>query len=272
MTENQASAGTPPLAKQPSIARTYDGFLKGKNHYLNEDAVVDELLGILPQLQQAAMANAAFVPRAIQVACEEGVHQFLDLGCGLPSPTGATTLETARQVQREPRVVYVDNDRQVAVHGRALLEVTGEAIMVEADVRHADFVLAEASKLVDFDQPVAVIAAAVAHFWPDQDDPAAVLRRYTDRCSAGGFVIFTHARGDLLPRDLLGEGVAAYSKIASIYPRSIEAIAGFLDGFELLEPGLVEASQWRPPHEVKDDVGPAHFLAAVARFGPAPGR
>ncbi len=270
MTENQASAGMTPLAKQPSIARTYDGFLKGKEHYLDEDAVVDELLGILPQLQKAALANAAFVPRAIHAASEHGVRQFLNLGCGLPSTTGSTTLEIARQVQDDPRVVYVDNDRQVAVHGRALLEAEDSAIMVEADVRDSDVVLAEASRLVDFDLPVAVIAAAIAHFWTDQDDPGAVLRRYVDRCSAGGFVIFTHARGDLLPRDLLGEGVAAYAKIAAIYPRSIEAIAGFLDGFELLEPGLVEASQWRPRHELKDEVGPAHCLAAVARFGPAP--
>ncbi|MFI6396206.1 SAM-dependent methyltransferase [Nonomuraea sp. NPDC050540] len=270
--EREASTPAPAVGAQPTIARVYDFVLGGKDNFGTDRAVLADLLGILPELQGAALANAAFVPRAVQAVAEQGVRQFLDLGCGLPKATSATVLAAAQQFQPQSRVVYVDSDPQVAVHGRALLGIEGQAIMVEADAREAEVVMREAVGLLDFRQPVAVIAAAVAHFWPDDDEPAAVLRRYTEALPAGGFIIFTHARGDLLPPNVLEKAVAAYGEAAPIFPRTASQIADFLNGFDLLEPGLVEASQWRPPLGPQDDVLKAQFLAAVAAFGQPPGR
>lgn len=264
-TERHGASTTPPIGAQGSIARLYDGVLGGKDNYRKDRAVVANLLGILPQLQRAAAANAAFIPRAVQAVAELGVHQFLDLGCGLPKATG-TTLQAAQRFHPQARVVYVDNDSQVAVHGRALLEVEDRSVMVMADAREVDHVLECAAGLLDFEQPVAVIAAALAHFWPDDDHPAQILRRYTAALPAGGFVIFTHARGDRLPAAVLEQAVAVYSQTAPIFPRTASQIAAFLEGFDVIEPGLVEASQWRPSGAPVDEIGQAQFLAAVARF------
>ncbi|MFI6295945.1 SAM-dependent methyltransferase [Nonomuraea sp. NPDC050790] len=244
--ESEATVPAPAVAAHPTIARLYDRVLGDKNKYGNDRAVLAELLGILHKLRPAALANAAFVTRAVHAVAEPGVRQFLDLGCGLPKSSEVTVLAAVQQVQPQARVVYVDNDTQVAVHGRALLEVEGQAIMVAADARKAEFVLREAASLLDLHQPVAVIAAAVAHFWPDDDEPAAVSRRCAEALPAGGLLIFTHARGDLLPPDVLERAVAAYGEAAPIFPRTASQITAILDGFRLLEPGLVEASPVAP--------------------------
>ncbi|MEV0589426.1 SAM-dependent methyltransferase [Nonomuraea sp. NPDC050310] len=274
MTEQEAaaSAHTAHLAgatkeSGASIARVYNAVVGGKDHRASERDLLDSLVEILPQLTAAARANVDFIHRAVAAVAELGVDQFLDLGCGMPSPTGDTVLQTARRFHPHARVVYVDNDEQVAVHGRALLAVPDQAIMVETDARDTDEVLKQAAELLDFSKPVGIIAAALAHFWPETVEPAQVLGRYTAVFPAG-FVIFSHACGDRLSATALQKAIAAYQQAAPIYPRSAEQIAEFLTGYDVLEPGLVEASWWRPPADSGEDVGNAQFLAAVAAFGP----
>ncbi|MGP4103289.1 SAM-dependent methyltransferase [Nonomuraea sp. KM90] len=252
---------------RPSIARVYDAATGGKDNLPSDRGVLGLLQEDAPELPVAARANLEFVRRATDVVAQAGIRQWLDLGCGLPAQGFETTYDIAARHHQGARVVYVDNDPHVAVHGRALLDVPGATCVVQGDAWEVDAIVGdEEAGLLDHGQPIGIIATALAHFKPDSEDPGGILRRYMAHFPSG-YLIFSHARSDLLSPTELERMVTNYKRTADIYPRPIAAIRQmFLHGLELLEPGLVEASTWRPNDAIKLDVGRAHFLVAVARF------
>ncbi|MFB9472219.1 SAM-dependent methyltransferase [Nonomuraea salmonea] len=254
------------LFTSPSPARVYNALTGGKDNLAYDRDVVDTMLQTAGGLRAAARAHIEFVARATRVVAEAGIRQWLNLGCGLPPEGFGATYDTVAEFHPDARVVYVDHDPHVTVHGRALLEVSAATGVVEADARHVDEVLGhEEADLLNRNKPVGILATALAHFWPDSCDPAAILRRYIEAFPSG-YLIFSHARSDLLDPEELEQLTAAYRPAASIYARPLKVISSFLDGLELLEPGLVEASEWRPDSPIPYDVGRAHFVVAVGRF------
>lgn len=93
---------------RPNIARINNYLLFGKDHFAVDRAVADELAAAGIEPRQLALANRAFLRRAVRAVANRGVGQFLDLGCGLPTPP--TVDEVARQVNADARVSYVDHD------------------------------------------------------------------------------------------------------------------------------------------------------------------
>jgi S-adenosyl methyltransferase len=109
------------------IARVYDYWLGGKDHFASDRAVGDKVLEIHPETAASVRANLAFLARSVRhLAATEGVRQFLDVGTGLPSANN--THEVAQAVAPEARVVYVDNDPIVLTHARALLTSSREGV------------------------------------------------------------------------------------------------------------------------------------------------
>ncbi|MFD9947654.1 SAM-dependent methyltransferase [Nonomuraea sp. NPDC059023] len=251
-------------------ARGYNHLVGGKDA-LGSRRVLDELCALLPKLPVAAKANAAFVHRAVEAAADAGVRQFLDLGCGLPGPGGRTVLSSARRHQSDARVVYVDNDPSVMANARAIFAVPGYTACVEADALDVPRVVAASGELLDFTQPTAIIMAALVHFWPDDLDPRDIVREYLAAFESG-FLILSVACDDLLSAEVRAKALKLYAQLAPIYPFSSAAILKLLEGLDIEEPGLVEASKWRPDPPLELDVGDAQFLAAMARFsGGGPG-
>ncbi len=255
----------------PSIARVYDAATGGKDNLASDRGVLGALREDAPQLPAAARANLEFVSRATEVVAHAGIRQWLNLGCGLPPHGFESTYDIAVRHHGDARVVYVDNDPHVAVHGRALLDVPGAAALIEGDAWDVEAILTseEAVHLLDRAQPIGIIAAALAHFRADEEDPAGILHRYMTLFPSG-YLVFSHARSDLLSPEELNRMISNYKVTADIYPRPLDRIReAFLAGLRVLEPGLVEASTWRP-EGLPRDVGRAHFVAAVAAFGTGP--
>jgi hypothetical protein len=71
-------------------------------------------------VRDAAWANRGFHQRAATWIANHGIRQFIDIGSGLP--TVGNTHEVAFRVSSDIRVVYVDNDPMVRLHGETLLE------------------------------------------------------------------------------------------------------------------------------------------------------
>ena len=123
-----------------------------------------------------ARANRAFLGRAVRyLTAEAGMRQFLDIGTGIP--TAGNTHQVAQAIAPETRVVYVDYDPVVLAHARALLvsNEAGATEYIDADLRDTGTILAQASQLLDFTQPVAVTLVAILHAIPDADDPHAIV-------------------------------------------------------------------------------------------------
>lgn len=152
--------------------------LGGKDNYSVDHQMGDMILTAFPDFAAIARLQRAFLARAVRfLTAEAGIRQFLDIGTGLP--TADNTHEVAQRVAPDSRIVYVDNDPLVLTHARALLTSTpeGACAYIDADVRDADTILAEAAKTLDFSRPVGLTMLGIMGQLPDEDDPWALVDR-----------------------------------------------------------------------------------------------
>jgi hypothetical protein len=233
---------------RPHPARMYDAYLGGKDNYPVDREAVRQVLRDFPEVRAIAVANRAFLRRAVRfLAGEAGVRQFIDIGTGIPS--AGNVHEVAGQVAADARVVYVDNDPIVHVHANALLTGGGTTSIVLADLRDPAAILAHPGlrAMIDFTRPVALLLVAILHFIPDGEDPAAIVATLRDALPDGSYLALSHATVDFHPPGTASQAAALYrNATAPFVPRSREQVMAFFDGFDLVEPGLVQAPLWRP--------------------------
>ncbi|WP_399894959.1 SAM-dependent methyltransferase [Streptomyces sp. BBFR51] len=230
---------------RPSIARVYDYLLGGKDNYAVDREIGDVFKRDLPGSVAIAFANRAALTRAVrEIVTTTGVRQFIDLGSGLP--TADNVHQVAQRHARDTRVVYVDTDPQVLVHGRALLEENDRTRVVPVDVRDPEGVRRhpDTQELIDFDRPVAVMLSAILHHVNDEEDPAGIVRHWRDHVPSGIYFFVSHFRSGNNPETAEAEKVLQGTFGRGRW-RSDEEIAALLDGLEILEPGIVPASVWR---------------------------
>ncbi|MEV7794792.1 SAM-dependent methyltransferase [Streptomyces sp. NPDC087512] len=231
---------------RPSIARVYDYLLGGKDNYAVDRQIGDVFKRDLPGSVAIAFANRAALTRAVRtIAATTGVRQFIDLGSGLP--TADNVHQVAQWHAPESRVVYVDTDPQVLVHGRALLEENDRTRVVPVDVRDPEGVRThpDTLELIDFGRPVAVMFSAILHHVNDEEDPAAIVRYWRDQVPSGSYFFVSHFRSGDNPETAEAEKVLQETFGRGRW-RSDQEIAALLDGLEILEPGMVPAPRWRP--------------------------
>lgn len=258
---------------KPSIARVYDFFLGGKDNFAIDRQVGEETLKIAPDAPAAGRANRAFLRRVVHyLAAEAGIRQFIDIGSGLP--TQGNVHEIAQRAAPDSRVVYIDNDPIVLVHGRALLATNGSTTVIEADIRDPDSILnhPELRALIDFDQPVAILLFAILHHINDHEGPGDIAARLRDALPSGSYFALSHFQnpGPSMPE--VSAQAATAEKLFNEHLgtgrwRSREEILAYFGDLEILEPGLVPLAEWRPePDEfVERGITYHTFVGAVAR-------
>jgi SAM-dependent methyltransferase len=251
----------------PNVARMYDYMLGGKENYASDRAAVATLTEMAPAVPMFARLNRAFLHRAVRFAASQGVSQFLDVGAGLP--TQESVHEVARTVNPAARTAYVDNDPVVAAHSRALLGSIPDVAFVAGDIRDPASLLGdrEITGLLDFSRPVCVLLLAILHFVTDAEDPASLVAGFRDALAPGSYLILSHGTADGAPPQVAarsGEARRVYDNATSqITYRDPAEVSQFLEGFSLVEPGLVHISRWRPPVPAPYEFD--GFLAAVGR-------
>ncbi|WP_055587344.1 SAM-dependent methyltransferase [Peterkaempfera griseoplana] len=249
----------------PSVARMYDYYLGGKDNYAVDREASEELLKVVPSTKELAVNNRRFLQRVVRLlASEYGIRQFIDHGSGLP--TQDNVHQVAQRVDPASRVVYIDNDPIVLAHGRALLEENDGTAVIQADMRRTDDILAhpEVKRLIDFDQPVAALFVSVMHCIPDSDDPAALVRRVAERLVPGSYLVVCQlVSEDKATRDFVTRFMDESTHGNWGRVRQAHEVERFFDGLEILEPGLVEVSTWRPD----SDLGPKQATQEWIEFG-----
>jgi O-methyltransferase involved in polyketide biosynthesis len=232
-------------ASVPHSARIWNYWLGGKDHYAVDREAAEAFREIYPGIVDVARAVRQFLARAVRhLAGAEGIRQFLDVGTGLP--TVDNTHEIAQRTAPESRIVYVDNDPLVLVHARALLTSSSEGVTdyIEADLRDPDAIVEAASRTLDFDRPVALMLLGILAHVPDEQ-VRPILDRLLGALPAGSHLVLSdgtnvdEARNEAHRRYNSGGGVPYIL-------RTPQQITRFFDGLELLEPGVVPVSRWRP--------------------------
>ena len=233
---------------KPHPARMYDAYLGGKDNYAADREAVRQILRTWPEVRDMARANRAFMQRAVRfLAGEVGIRQFVDIGTGIPS--AGNVHEVAGQVAPGARVVYVDNDPIVHVHANALLTGSGTTAIVLADLRDPGAILAHPKlrELIDFSRPVGLLLVAILHFIAEAEDPAGIVATLRDALPPGSYLALSHGTADFHPPGVAGEAAASYERAtAPLVLRTFEQVSAFFGGFELVEPGLVQAPLWQP--------------------------
>ncbi|MFG3714386.1 SAM-dependent methyltransferase [Micromonospora sp. NPDC047730] len=229
------------------IARVYDYLLGGKDNFASDRVAAGELVKVLPSIVPAVRGCRAFLIRVVRyLAAEAGIRQFLDIGTGLP--TANNTHETAQQAAPDSRVVYVDNDPLVLVHARALLTSSpeGKTAYLDADLRDPGKILKEAAEALDFSRPVAVMLVGVLHCIPDDGDPWAIVNQIMAAVPPGSYLVVGAPASDVQAEAEKGAAGLNARLAEPVTFRSRGQIARFLDGLEILEPGVVQYPHWRP--------------------------
>jgi O-methyltransferase involved in polyketide biosynthesis len=251
---------------RPSIARIYDYVLYGKDNFAADRAAAEKLMQSGLD-RRVALANRAFLVRAVDFLARQGIGQYLDLGSGLP--TSPSVHEVARETIPGTRVVYVDHDPIVVAHNDAMLATRDGVITIRADIRDPDAVLSHEAlaDCIDFSQPVAVLLLSVLHFISHEEDAPAIVAKFRERMAPGSYLAVSVGTCDGADPDMLAEATETYAGARMPFTlRSRAQIMDLFDGFDLVEPGLVGLPEWRP--ELNTDRTPLNgpTLGAVAQL------
>ncbi|WP_328469446.1 SAM-dependent methyltransferase [Actinoplanes sp. NBC_00393] len=250
----------------PHSARLWNYWLGGKDNFAVDRAVADQILEMVPEMVESARADRAYLGRVIRyLAGEVGIRQFLDVGTGIP--TANNTHEVAQAVAPSSRVVYVDNDPLVLVHARALLtsHPEGRTDYLEADLRQPEVIIEGARSTLDFDQPIALTMLGILNFVPDDGEAAGLVARLVGALPAGSYVAISHPTTEINGATMV-EALRLWNEgpAAKMVLRSAEQVQHLFGDLELVAPGVVSCSRWRPDTG-NEDAQPVPHYGGVAR-------
>jgi O-methyltransferase involved in polyketide biosynthesis len=232
----------------PQSARVWNYWLGGKDNYVVDRQVGDQIRAMNPHIVEIARAARQFLIRAVTyLARDAGIRQFLDVGTGLP--TANNTHEVAQSVAPESHIVYVDHDPLVLAHARALLvsDPRGATAYVDADLREPDKILKLAADTLDFSRPIALMLMGILGHITDDDEAYAIVARLVDALPSGSYLVL-YDDTNVIHGEAMDEMVRQWNESGQNprVNRTPEKLARFFDGLELVDPGIVSVTHWRP--------------------------
>jgi hypothetical protein len=247
-------------ATAPNVARVWNYLVGGRDNFEADRKAARQLIVASPVMEQVAPASRAFHRRVIRfLTLEAGIRQFLDIGTGMP--TAGNTHEVAQEAAPESRIVYVDNDPVVLAHARALLTSTVEGVTsyVDADAADPGAIIEQARATLDFGAPVAVVLIDILNFIGDGAVVTQILRTLRAAMVPGSYLAVMQPASDLDPS--LEAAQRQWNQVAPtpVVLRPRAEVAGWTEGLDLVEPGVVPVTWWRP-----EDSGPP---AAMPLYG-----
>jgi hypothetical protein len=237
-------------SSQPHPARIYDYFIGGENNFAADRETAAQVLRRSPAAQVAARENRAFLGRAVRyLTAEAGITQFLDIGSGLPATNNVH--QVAQAIAPSARVVYVDNDPLVHAHAQALLASApaGRTAYLHGDLRDPAAILShpDTRAVLDFGQPVALMLVAVLHFVPDEFRPAQIIATLLGALPSGSYLVASHLSTQHDPAATSAGQQTMREAGMTMQKRNSDVFAELaFSGLDLVPPGVVLASEWRP--------------------------
>jgi hypothetical protein len=255
VTENPAATEDPAAALrrrintlQPHSARIWNYWLGGGDYYEVDRAAGDRIRELHPAIGEYASADRQFLRRAVRhLTADVGIRQFLDIGAGLP--TADNTHDVAQRIAPDARIVYVDNDPVVLAHARALLNGSpeGRTDHLDEDLRNGEAILERAADTLDLSRPVGLLLLGVVIFIGEDEDPYGVVRRLLDALPSGSHLVLSHTvTSPAMPEVDAAVRFWNENGIPRLTQRTPDDIVRFFDGLDVLEPGVVSCSRWRP--------------------------
>jgi hypothetical protein len=266
---SERSTLPPGYFRKPSPARMWNYLQGGDDNYALDRDAGDAYANGYPDIFYLAKQSRRFVMRAVRVIADEGdVHQFLDLGCGLPSPSDLPNVhEVAQQVHADARVVYVDSDKVVMAHAAALLTsatLEGKTEYIEADVHNPGPILTRAADTLDFAKPIGVLMVGILGHVADYGEARSIVDQIVGAVAPGSYLAISDGT-DVDRSKVEGVSQRNASGVAAYYSRTVDQFTDYFNGLELLTPGCLPVSLWRPEPARIGTARPVASYAGVAR-------
>ncbi len=256
MTSNGTPAGTAePAEIDTSVAhaaRVYDYLLGGRANFKVDREVAERVYAAFPGgidgVRADVRAHRAALGRVVQFLVRDaGVTQFLDIGTGIPKENNVH--EVAQRDAPGARIVYVDKDPIVLAHAHQLLRGTreGATSYINGDLHDPQPILKAAATTLDYSRPAGVTLFGILHFFSDADDPRGLIGKILAPLAPGSYLAISHLASDVNTDEMSETFKQLSARMAeNVTLRSHDEVAALLDGLELVEPGVVQAAQWRP--------------------------
>lgn len=236
-------------------ARVYEYYLGGRAWFAADREAAEHAAAVHPggiaTVRASVQSNRAFLVRVVRwLAGEARVHQFLDIGSGIPNHNNVHSV--AHDAAPGTRVVYVDHDPVVLAHAHQLLGDSGRRTVdyLQADLRDPASILERAAATLDFTQPVAVLLIGILHFVPDDEDPYGLANQLLAAVPSDSRLVVSHLACDIHPAEMAEVARRFNETTAERWAlRSRSEVHGFFQGLELVDPGVVQVDEWRPDDE-----------------------
>ncbi|MEV4625331.1 SAM-dependent methyltransferase [Micromonospora sp. NPDC049523] len=196
-----------------------------------------------------AQANRAWLERTVRYLIAQGVRQFVDVGSA--AIVGEGSLHAiARSIVPDARVVYADINPDAVAQLADALRGDERAAALEADLTQTEELLrrVEGTGLIDPNKPVGLLLAAVLHFVSDDEVADRALAATRQWLPSGSYLAVSHGAAESFTAEEVEKLRAAYAKTAATRStaRTRGQVAAYLGDFELVPPGVVFVSEWRP--------------------------
>lgn len=252
----------------PRLARIRNAISGGDANFSADRKVVESLTAVTPSglegLQGVLEALHRFKRRAIRTIREESdVRQFLHLGTGTPST--AMVYEHLLGIVPDAKVVYVSYDTATLAHVHTLGRGAPPGAVAHVHCRFDDpqRILDGAAETLNLAKPTAVVLPTTLNLVTDEAAQG-LIDALREALAADSYVVMAQTTLDI-PTPGTAEIIAVLNSVLDdpYIARSRSEIIRHLEGFDLLDPGLVPIERWRPD-------GDAPFLPdgqLIALFG-----
>lgn len=244
-------AKTPPsgvVPSRPNVARVYDYLLGGKDNFA-VDRTYGQRIATLPGVIVGVRAQRALLGRVVRyLVADAGIRQLLDIGAGLPAEDNVHQI--AQRVDPATRVVYVDNDPIVLAHAKALLVENPAVAVAEGDLRDPAGIIGHpvVRAHLDWTRPIGLLLSGILHHIIDDERPAQLTAELIGALPSGSYV-FIHHLLDIDHPAAVHLRQFLERAFGRTQFRTADQVRELFCGLELVEPGLVRVSEWRPDED-----------------------
>ena len=226
----------------------------GSANFAIDREAAEEFLRVYPGNTAWAQYNRAFLGRAVRELCRLGIHQFLDLGSGVP--TVGNVHEIALTHNPHAHIAYVDIEPVAVHHALRMVGDNPQVTVTQADLTEPSSVLHApgVAEFLDFDRPIAVLAVAILDII-DSADAAGLMGTYRDACPSGSALAITNGAAlAMTTEERAGiDTVMAGTTTPHVHFRDPDEIAEIFTGYALLDPGIVPSAAWRPDEPISTE-------------------
>jgi O-methyltransferase involved in polyketide biosynthesis len=277
---DRSTAVPPAEPTTPHLARINDWLLGGDQNWHVDREEGRRLKAMMPEVEALLLESRLVQQRAVAYAAAAGVTQFVDLASGLPTRGSVHDIADRVRPGRDTRVVHVDIDPMVTAHAEWLLAERADPTrhhVLCGDGLDPDALWPRiaADGLIDLAAPVCVLLTALLHFVKDAERPAHRLARHRERMAPGSLLVLSQSTDEgTEPARLVAKAVEFHRDDQPGQLRNRAELTAFFGDFELVEPGVTFAPQWRPdpysPSPYADRPAASHLLVGIGRKAAAP--